>query len=468
MRHNTPKVVKNRRPLNELKRNVFKPDTVDFSKYKLPNAYGMSPNTKKQLKMSMTCSDGFEGRESQPTGRTMPMRLHSRHPQITKQAFTHVPELSLTSSRNIIENIENHRKMEEAQLHSDAITMFYNGEKDIMADAFNPLICQGPELLEDVNKRHRIGGNSHLNDLAKLQPSKGGSVYTEDAAVVATPQSAHRLKRRVTFSEDVRVRVIQTLTMVSAPIAIASPCDSDESELGTTDDEDDRTGSTSSDQNGSDDEATGDGDNYYDAEHENSNTEIDVEDEALRPSPESLKATRQRSRSTEEIIQENMQDKAENNKRLAFGDESVRWKNIRNGGTHKRAYSPVPSYAQSPTEKATELITGKGNHREKVTEDDPWRPRKPVSTRPLIEADEDILQCPNSPTELPESDNDGSLIRSAHATRLEVQSFDEYHPYRVRAASKYVDDLQERKQSQAFVELGDPNWSAPYGSEEER
>jgi hypothetical protein len=195
---------------------------------------------------------------------------------------------------------------------------------------------------------------------------------------------------------------------------------------------------------------------------------FDVEDEALRPSPESLKATCQRSGSTEEIIQENMQNRAENNKQPAFGDESVRRKNIRSGGTHQRAHSPVSSYAQSPTGKVTALITGEGSHREKVTEDDPWRPRKPVSTRRLIEVDEDILQYPNSLTELLESDNRESFIRSANATRLEVQSFDEYHPYRVRAASKYVEDLQERKQSQAFVELGDPNWSAPYGSKEER
>lgn len=66
----------------------------------------MSPNTKKKLKTHVTCSDGFEGKESQPIGRTMPIRLHRRYPQAFRQSMARVSELTFTS-RGYSEYIEN-------------------------------------------------------------------------------------------------------------------------------------------------------------------------------------------------------------------------------------------------------------------------------------------------------------------------------------------------------------------------
>lgn len=114
-RHNVANMGKKQKLLDGLQHDILKSEGIDLSTYKLPNAYRMSPKFKKQLKMSMTCSDGFEGKESQPTWRTVPMRLPRRHPQILVQTFAHEPELTFTSPRESTENIGGYGRLQGEQ-----------------------------------------------------------------------------------------------------------------------------------------------------------------------------------------------------------------------------------------------------------------------------------------------------------------------------------------------------------------
>lgn len=463
-RRNTVKVAKRRKPLNKLQQNILKPEVDELSNYKLPNAYGMSPNTKKRLKMSMICSDGFDGRESQPTGRTMPMRLPRRHPQVFGQTFARVPELTLASSRELTENIGGTRRLQREQLQYHAITMFSHEESDIVTATLAPLMQHLPGSLQDRNELPRPEGTSQLGKGTKLIPIyDGDSIDTEESRMVEAPATICRPKRRVTFSED--VKALQALTMVSAPIAMTSSYDSDDSESGTTDDgdDDDRSSSGSSDEDRNEGAAEGGSDDQRGSEEGNSDTEIDVEGEgALQLSTASVKATFQSPGHTEEYLEENELAEARDSQRLALNDDFVRRKSVYNAGIIQNISPPYPLYSQSFIEQEKALITGGSRQQHKITEDDPWRPRRPVSTRRLIEVDDDILDYPNSPTENLRSGDERRPFLSASARKIQVQSYDD------RASSEFMEDLQERKQSQGSVELGDPNWSVPYGHEDEQ
>ncbi len=462
-------MVKKRKLLNETRQKVFKHDAIELSKYRLPNSYGMSPKTKKTLEMSMKCSDGFEGRESQPTGKTMSMRLPRRHPQVSRQIFARVTELTFTSCRDINENIENPQGLQGEPFQSNAFTMLYREGNDIITDAFSPLIDHAPEIPGKVKKIQREGGNLQLGNLKKLaSPFRGSDKHTQETTVVITPPSTDRPKRRVTFRADVRAKTLQTLAMVSAPIAIASPCDSEESEPCTTDDDCDRTSSESYDEDGSDKEAEGDSDDCHSSEDGNSDIRTDTEDdEALQRSTAPLDATFQSLRHTEEPLKHLKQGKAQKCQQLSLTDDSRRCTCVCHDDMHQRDYSPHPSYAQSPIRRGKALIAGEGRQRQEMKEDDHWRPRKPVSTCHLIEADDEIFDYPSSPTKLSEYNDESRTFYSASARRSKVQSCDDHHPSRIQVARECMEDLQERKQSQASVELGDPNWSVPYGSEDE-
>lgn len=465
MRHNAADKGKKQKPLSELQQNIQKPEVIDLSKYKLPNAYGMSPNTKKLLKMNMTCSDGFEGRETQPAGRTMPMRLPRRHPQVFRQAFARVPELTLTSSRDLTENIGGPRGLQGEQLQSNTIAMFYHEDSDIVTDALAPLMQQLPGSLEDRNKLPRPEGTSQLRKLTKLIPPYGDYVDAEEIAKVTAPPTICRLKRRVTFSKD--VEVLQTLMMISAPIAMTSPCDSDDSEHGTIDD--DRNSSGSSDEDRSEGDAEGGSGDHRGSEEGNSDDETNAEGaEVLQHPPASVKATQQSLRHTEEPLEDNKHGEAQISRRLALNDEIARRDSVYNSDMNQNTCSPNASYVQFPKGRGEALITRESHQKHKITERDPWRPRRPVSTCRLIEVDDDILDYPSSPTELSMGGDERGLFHSAGARKREIQSWDDCHTYRIRADNEYMEDPRERKQSQASVELGDPNWSVPYGHEDEQ
>jgi hypothetical protein len=461
-RRNVANMGKKQKPLNELQHNI------DLSKYKLPNAYGMSPKAKKRLKVSMTCSDGFEGRESQPTWRTMSMRLPRHHRQILVQTFARVPELTFTSSRESTENIGGSRRLQGEQFQPNAITISHREDSDIVTEALAPLMQQLPGSLEDRNKPPRTDGISELEQLTKIIVLyNGDNVDTQEIRMVEAAPTICRPKRRVAFSED--VEVLQALRAVSAPIAMTSHCDSDDSENSTTGDEsddeaaDDQTSSGQSDGDRSEGDAESISDSQHGSDKGNSDAEIEVEAEvALQPSTASANATSQSFGHTQEYLKESEQAKARNSQRPSLNEDFVRHNSVYNAGINQKSCSPIPEYPQSLIERGKVLITGESRKQRKITEDDPWRPRRPVSTRRLIEVDDDILDYPSSPTELSRGGDERGLFHSASPRQFQMQSYDD------RASSEFMGDLQERTESQSYIELEDPDWPAPYGHEDGR
>jgi hypothetical protein len=247
-----------------------------------------------------------------------------------------------------------------------------------------------------------------------------------------------------------------------------SHCDSDDSEHGTIDD-DDRSNSGSSDEDRSEGDAEGGSDDHRSSEEGSSDDEINAEGaEVLQHPPASVKATQQSLRHIEEPLEDNKHGEAQNSRRLALDDEIVRRNSVYNSDMNQNICSPNAPCVQFPKGRGEALITGESHQRHKITERDPWRPRRPVSTCRLIEVDDDILDYPSSPTELSMGGDGRGLFQSASAYKREIQSRDDCHTYKIRADNEYMEDPQERKQSQASVELGDPNWSMPYGHEDEQ
>jgi hypothetical protein len=98
----------------------------------------------------------------------------------------------------------------------------------------------------------------------------------EETAVALGPRTTGMPRRRVTFSEEIEAR--QALMMISAPIALTSPCNSDDSDDRMTDD--DRSTSESSDEEKSEGSADeGDDDDSGSQQGADSNAEIGAEDE---------------------------------------------------------------------------------------------------------------------------------------------------------------------------------------------
>jgi hypothetical protein len=371
-------------------------------------------------------------------------------------------ELTLTSFRDLTKNIEIPQRLQGEPVQSNAITVFYHEEIEIVKGPFDPLKHSRP--LEDRNKIHRPGGNPRLESLTMLlPPSKGNCIHTEEIAAVTVPPSSCRLKRRVTFSED--VAVLQTLRMVSAPIVIPSPCESDDSEEGITDDDDDddgddRTSSGSSDEDRSDGDPGGGSDDQYGSEEGNSDGEIDAEGkEALQHSTASVKATLQSLQYSGRSPEESKQARASNSQRLALNDEFVRQESVYDGGINQNNCSPDLLLTQSIIERGEILITEESRQEWNIAEDNSWRPRRLVSTHRLIEVDDDILDYPNSTTELSRGDDERGPFRSASGRKLEIQSCDDGHACSNRAGSEHVEDMQRRELSQTSVELGNPKWS---------
>ena len=316
------------------------------------------------------------------------------------------------------------------------------------------------ESLEDGNKLPRTEGISELEQPTKIIPLyNGDNVDTEEIRMVEVAPTICTPKRRVTFSEN--VEILQALRAVLAPIAMTSHCDSDDSEHSTTSDEadDDRTSSGQS----YGDRNEGDAESVSDSQHSSNEGNSDAETEvvgkiALQPSTASAKATSQSFRHTQEYLEESGQAKARNRQRPSLNEDFVRHNNVYNPGINQKSYSPIPAYPQPLIERKV-LITGESR---KITEDVPWKPSRPVSTRRLIEVNDDILNYPSSPAELLRGGDKRGLFHSASPRQFQMQSYDD------RASSEFMGNLQERKESQGYIELGDPNWSVPYGHEDKQ
>src|SRR5271170_3588955 len=132
-----------------------------------------------------------------------------------------------------------------------------------MTGALAPSTQQLPGSLKDRNNIPRPEGTSKLEELTKLMlPCNADDIDAEEVTKVIAIPTTCIPKRRVTFNED--AEVLQTLMTISAPIAMTSPCDSDDSEHGTTDDcDDDRSSSGSSDEDRSDGDAEESSDDHY-------------------------------------------------------------------------------------------------------------------------------------------------------------------------------------------------------------
>lgn len=264
---------KKRKPLNELQRNKLNAAPVDISLYKLPKPYKMSPNNKERLKTSMTCSDGFEGKEIKVTGRMMPIRTSRRYSRSIKQSFAYVPQLTLASSRDPIDHQEISQRQQGDPCQSTLNDGFENKRIDEAMNAAHPLA----EASERMNRFHRPDQDQQSR--RGLPPNLKDDSNTEETTLTVTSLARCRSKRRVTFSKDIEVR--QTLMMISAPVAPGSPCNTDDSEDGLTDD--DRSTSESSGDDKSEEEPEGDND-----EHDDSGQEADSSGETEAEGGEAL------------------------------------------------------------------------------------------------------------------------------------------------------------------------------------
>jgi hypothetical protein len=275
------------------KKKIQSPDVHNLSEYKMPNGRQMSPNAEKWLKIGITCSDGFEGAERHSTGTTMSTRLPRRHQKITRQKFPRGIELSLTSSRDPYDIIENPYRVHEQLTQSKVGGILHNKNLHAMKDNFQPLTSRVSEILKDKNKMYKSCKKIQLKGLSKLVPPFRKDVIDDSQEVrrVTTLQNTRRLKRHATFNDDVEIKIIQALTMMSAPIAVASQYDPDEVEDGMANNEDDRNSSDSLDASRDDEETNTDSDENHDS-NTSSNTENDAGDERdLSRSAISLKAT---------------------------------------------------------------------------------------------------------------------------------------------------------------------------------
>jgi hypothetical protein len=72
--------------------------SISFSRFQLSSYIDLSPNSRRFLKTSLKCSDGFDGQELRPTGKTVPVR-RQRYYQRPYKKIKRIGELAIVSSR---------------------------------------------------------------------------------------------------------------------------------------------------------------------------------------------------------------------------------------------------------------------------------------------------------------------------------------------------------------------------------
>jgi hypothetical protein len=259
------------------------------------------------------------------------------------------------------------------------------------------------------------------------------------------------------------VEVLQALTIISAPIAISSPSDYDEFEQDATGEDDDLTTSNSSDADLSSQNVQSASDDFG-SEDGSSNADKNAEDDEIHKSvTPPLEATLRRHNNTENGFKDNKGVNDHNSQRLAKSSEQVHTKSVFNDGTHQKICSSNSSYEVFPPEEGTALMTGDCHHR-KTTEGDFWRLKKPIPSSVLVEVEDDILDYTDSPNELLRGNGKIDPLHDDTASQLGAQSGNSHHSCRTDVSCRYREGPQKRKQSQASVELGYSNLSAPSGS----
>lgn len=199
---------------------------MELTSYKLPKEYGIAANSKRQLRTKPPCSDGFEGQEIQPTGRTIPVKRLRTNTHIVKPAFAINYELTLVPYRCFSDDI----KQSQEQSPEGVLTSAHEQSHTYTKQPDTTDLNLGQALnyingVEEVFCDKKISDPNPVTDNVHQLPAPG-------TLRVQSPSIDRHTKRRFTFTDTIEVQ--QRLTMVSAPISAQYDEDNDD---GSSDEE---------------------------------------------------------------------------------------------------------------------------------------------------------------------------------------------------------------------------------------
>jgi hypothetical protein len=418
----------------------------DLSEFRMPKLLEISPNARKRLSISLNCCDGFAGREVRPTGKLISMARPRHHRKRSRAGFTLVPALILVSQRSFGDNIQN---SQEHSGQNDVCTTNSNSNNNRPAITAGDVDHLPEKMVANRAKVTRIARINHDRQLDVSQQMRQRQRMVEDegnnpkTAQNPIPPLKSILKSRVTFIDD--EKVLQSLSMVSAPISNMTSDASDSSDEGTDDRE--CTNSDTTDE----DRST---ESKDDEKNRGSDLDIDEETEvnqstgsALFPQPTTPKrvALQQMVETEDAFAPSSDITVTQAVQRLALSGEFILHDGI--NAVFEDLFNPemidddscIQRCPRQETPKKTVVLCQKLD----ATDQLPWMPRRPVSTRCLIEVDEEIDDDTSSPI----------------ATRLSRSP--------VQAGNAVRSWIDQNRLSQGSIELGDPNWSAPCCQTEE-
>jgi hypothetical protein len=170
--------------------------TVDITKFRIPLRHTLSPHSTRRRQRTPSYSDGFEGREAEPIGRWMPVRLPNRRRETYHKITIKMGELTIVAEKPFEEDSrhrqQHHRKKRGPHIDKQA--------RGVLTNDSNPQVQNGIELMLVNNNQPEQGRQpirAQSNDTVFVEDQDRRTPNANDASMSEAPTSmGSPLKRK--------------------------------------------------------------------------------------------------------------------------------------------------------------------------------------------------------------------------------------------------------------------------------